>query len=171
MAIRSAPYTATVSPVAPATSVSTGTVQFSIDGNPIGGPVALDGTGNTTSIVLSTPETAGLHTISTVYSGDTDYKTSTGTLTDTASVVADDAYATLNSSTLVVGAPGVLLNDADADSGQTLQAFVPQWPTKGTLTLNTNGSFTYVPAAGGAGLGVFAFKYSVFDGVPSSPGA
>ena len=97
-------YTASVSPVAPATTTPGGTVQFSIDGNPIGGLVALDGTGHTTSIVLSTPETAGLHTISAVYSGDTNYKTSTGTLTDTASAVADDAYATLRSSTLVVGA-------------------------------------------------------------------
>ncbi len=164
-------YTATVSPVAPATSVPTGTVQFSIDNNPIGGPVALDGSGHATSIVLSTPETAGSHTISAVYSGDTNYKTSTGTLTDIASAVADDAYATLQSSTLVVGAPGVLLNDADADSGQTLQAFVTQPPAQGTLTLNTDGSFTYVPAAGGAGLGVFAFKYSVFDGVLYSPEA
>src|SRR5207253_3704432 len=130
-------YTATVSPVAPATTTPTGTVQFSIDATPIGGPVTVDGNGQATSDVLSTPETAGAHTISAVYSGDTNFKPSTGTLTDTASAVADDAYATAQTSTLVVGAPGVLLNDADADNGQTLQAFVTQPPAQGTLTLNT----------------------------------
>jgi len=115
-------YTATGSPVAPATAVPTGTVQFSIDSNPIGGPVTLDGSGHATSIVLNTPESAGLHTISAVYSGDRNCKTRTGTLTDTASAVADGAYATLQNSTLVVSAPGVLSNDSDADSGKHAEA-------------------------------------------------
>jgi hypothetical protein len=164
-------YTATVSPVAPATTVPTGTVQFSIDATPIGGPVTLDGSGQATSAVLSTPEAAGSHTITAAYSGDTDYKPSTGTLTDTASAVADDAYATLQSSTLAVSAPGVLGNDSDQDSGQTLQAFVTQAPAQGTLTLAPDGSFTYAPAPGAGGRGVFIFKYTVFDGVLYSPEA
>src|SRR5207253_8007227 len=63
-------YTATVSPVAPATTTPTGTVQFSIDATPIGGPVTLVN-GQAMSDVFSTPETAGSHTISAVYSGDT----------------------------------------------------------------------------------------------------
>src|SRR5207245_4116250 len=163
-------YTATVSPVAPATTTPTGTVQFSIDATPIGGPVTLVN-GQAMSDVFSTPETAGSHTISAVYSGDTNYKTSTGTLTDTTSAVADDAYTTLQTSPLVVSAPGVLGNDADADSGQTLQAFATQSPAEGALTLNPDGSFAYTPAPGVAGLGTFTFKYSVFDGILYSPEA
>src|SRR5207237_770588 len=68
-------YTATVNPMAPATTTPTGTVQFSIDATPIGGPVTLNGSGQATSSVFDMPETAGSHTISAVYSGDTNYKT------------------------------------------------------------------------------------------------
>src|SRR5262249_7523774 len=141
-------YMATVSPVAPAISVPTGTVQFHIDSTPIGGPVALDGSGKATSAVFSTPETAGSHTITALYSGDTNYVGSNGSLTDIASLVADDAYAVRQSAPLglVVGAPGVLGNDSDTDSGQTLEAVVTQTPAKGTLTLHADGSFTYTPA-------------------------
>src|SRR5262249_40263315 len=121
---------------------------------------------------FTTPETAGSHTITGTYSGDTNYQGSVGTLTDTASTLADDAYAVLQTAgPLVVGAPGVLGNDSDAEAVQTLTAIVTQNPTKGTLALQGDGSFSYTPAAGPAGLGVFTFKYYVFDGILYSPEA
>ncbi|HYI62368.1 MAG TPA: Ig-like domain-containing protein [Acidimicrobiales bacterium] len=56
---------------------ATGTVQFSVDGTPLGGPVAVSG-GSATS-----PPTSSLapgdHTVTAVYSGDGDHAGSTGT--------------------------------------------------------------------------------------------
>ena len=58
---------------------------------------------------------------------------------------------------------GVLANDTDADTpaaGRT--AVLVSGPAHGTLTLNTNGSFTYAPAADFNGTDTFV--YQAFDG-------
>ena len=47
--------------------------------------------------------------------------------------------------TLTIPAPGILANDSDAD-GDSLTAILAAGPTKGTLSLSPNGSFTYIPA-------------------------
>src|SRR5207249_2029344 len=60
-------------------------------------------------------------------------------------VVADDSYTTPEDTTLTVVAPGVLANDSDVD-GDPLTAIVVSNPTHGSLTLNSEGSFTYIPA-------------------------
>src|SRR3989441_5250712 len=60
-------------------------------------------------------------------------------------VVADDSYTTPEDTTLTVIAPGVLANDGDVD-GDPLTAIVVSNPTHGSLTLNNDGSFTYIPA-------------------------
>jgi predicted extracellular nuclease len=68
-------FTATVSgPFTP-----TGTVQFTVDGQPVGGPVAL-----TAGIAVSSPIatlTPGSHVVRAVYSGSGSFLTSQGTLT------------------------------------------------------------------------------------------
>ena len=58
-------FTATVTPVAPASGTPTGTVTFSVDGVPVGPPVALDGTGHATyaTAALGT----GPHTVDADY--------------------------------------------------------------------------------------------------------
>jgi len=56
-----------------------------------------------------------------------------------------------------VAAPGVLANDTDVDGG-TLSAVLVSQPTHGSLTLNSNGSFTYVPAANYNGTDSFTYK-------------
>src|SRR5439155_4481650 len=60
-------------------------------------------------------------------------------------VVADDSYTTPEDTTLTVVAPGVLANDTDVD-GDPLTAILVASPTHGTLSLNSDGSFTYDPA-------------------------
>src|SRR5256712_566276 len=74
-----------------------------------------------------------------------------------ASVAVNDSYTTAEDTTLNVGAAGVLINDSDVD-GDTLSAVLVSQPTHGSLTLNSNGSFSYVPAANYNGTDSFTYK-------------
>src|SRR5206468_2645714 len=69
----------------------------------------------------------------------------------------DDRYTTVEDTTLTVAALGVLANDSDVD-GDTLSAVLVSQPTHGSLTLNSNGSFTYSPAANYNGPDSFTYK-------------
>jgi hypothetical protein len=80
-------------------------------------------------------------------------------------VATNDAYAAQASSTLTVPSPGVLINDTDPDGG-SLTTVLASGTTNGILTLNPNGSFTYVPNAGFAGSDSFSYRAS--DGVLQS---
>jgi hypothetical protein len=68
--------TATASPVAPATGTPTGTVQFKSRTTNLGAPVAMTGGVATMSVPFAMPNQG----FSAVYSGDTNFTTSTGTL-------------------------------------------------------------------------------------------
>ncbi len=76
-------------------------------------------------------------------------------------VAANDSYSTAVNQPLTVTAPGVLGNDSDADA-DALTAVLVSGPTSGTLTLNSNGSFTYTPNTGFSGTD--SFTYQAFDG-------
>ncbi len=76
---------------------------------------------------------------------------------NTAPVATADAYSTPANTKLTVAAPGVLGNDTDAE-GDPLVAVTVAGPAHGTLALNTNGSFTYTPAAGYVGGDSFTYK-------------
>jgi hypothetical protein len=78
---------------------------------------------------------------------------------------AGDSYSIQAGSTLNVTAPGVLGNDADIDS-TVLTAALVAGPTRGTLTLSANGSFTYTPSAGYSGPDSFTYRAS--DGTATS---
>ncbi len=67
--------------------------------------------------------------------------------------------------TLAMIAPGVLGNDTDVDS-VGLTATLVVGPTNGTLTLNPDGSFTYVPFANYNGSDTFTYRAS--DGQTNS---
>lgn len=83
-----------------------------------------------------------------------------------APVAVDDTAATPQNTTLTVPAPGVLANDTDIDSAP-LTAVLVSGPASGTLTLNPDGSFTFVPASGFVGF--VTFTYHAFDGsLPSN---
>jgi VCBS repeat-containing protein len=74
-----------------------------------------------------------------------------------APVSHDDAYTTAEDTTLNQAAPGVLANDTDANS-DPLHATLVSGPAHGALTLNTNGSFSYTPAANYNGADSFTYK-------------
>jgi large repetitive protein len=73
----------------------------------------------------------------------------------------DDSYAVDEDRSLTVAVPGVLANDRDAD-GSTLTAVLVTGPGRGHLTLNTDGSFVYVPSANFNGTD--SFVYRAIDG-------
>lgn len=100
------------------------------------------------------------------------YRASDGTLTSSAVTVSldvrpandapdarPDAYVVLFESARTIGGPGVLGNDLDAE-GSALTASVVAQPEHGTLTLNSDGSFVYVPAAGFSGTDRFTYRAS-----------
>jgi len=73
-------------------------------------------------------------------------------------VANDDEYETMAGVTLDVAAPGVLTNDVLLDPNETVTLEVLVQPAGGTLTLNNDGSFTYVPNAGFFGIDTFEYQ-------------
>lgn len=113
------------------------------------------------------------------------YTISDGVLTDTAVVTmtipavndvplaTDDVFTTTQDIPLHILAPGVLANDTDAEL-DPFSAYLFAPPFTGTLTLNSNGSFDYVPPFGYTGVVTFVYAASdalgtavEFDGVDS----
>ncbi|MGH2569590.1 MAG: Ig-like domain-containing protein, partial [bacterium] len=84
---------------------------------------------------------------------------------NTRPVATHDGYALDEDANLVVAAPGVLSNDFDAD-GDPLTVAVAGEPIGGVLTLNVDGSFTYVPNADFQGID--SFSYFLDDGEDAS---
>jgi len=76
-----------------------------------------------------------------------------------------DSYTTAEEVTLNVSAPGVLGNDGDPDD-TTITAHVDDDPNHGTLTLNTDGSFSYEPEVDF--YGTDGFIYYASDGTDQS---
>jgi VCBS repeat-containing protein len=85
--------------------------------------------------------------------------TITITAVNDAPTAAADSFSTANDTQLSITAPGLLSNDTDAD-GTSLTSVVATQPTKGTLTLQPNGSFTYQPNAGATGTDTFTYRAS-----------
>jgi VCBS repeat-containing protein/YD repeat-containing protein len=87
-------------------------------------------------------------------------------VTNHAPVANEDHYYPNDGSTFTVSASsGVLANDTDAD-GDTLTASLVSGPSHGSLTLNSDGSFSYTPDSGF--VGTDTFEYAASDGVASS---
>ncbi|MCE5276587.1 MAG: tandem-95 repeat protein [Planctomycetaceae bacterium] len=82
----------------------------------------------------------------------------TGTTTNASPLGYNDAATTTAGKAVVID---VLANDIDPD-GDTLSISQYTQPASGTLVKNSNGTFTYTPAAGFAG--TTSFGYTVTDG-------
>lgn len=95
--------------------------------------------------------------------------TATATVTITVTSVLDppqagaDAYRTDEATPLIVSAPGLLANDGDHEGDPLTVSTTPVTsPSSGTLTLGSDGSFTYTPAVGF--VGAVSFVYEIHDG-------
>ena len=83
-----------------------------------------------------------------------------------APVASDDQYSVDEDTTLTIEtADGVLGNDTDVD-GDTLTSLLVDAPNNGNLTLNTDGSFEYVPNANFNGTDTFTYQAN--DGTDDS---
>ncbi|MDD9923032.1 MAG: Ig-like domain-containing protein, partial [Boseongicola sp.] len=87
-------------------------------------------------------------------------------VSNTAPDAQSDSYGTRVDQTLTVNAAdGILANDSD-DDGDSLTVSLIDGPDSGTLTLNGDGSFQYIPATGF--LGRDQFRYQLNDGLADS---
>ncbi len=102
--------------------------------------------------------------------GTANSATATVTITisagNSAPVAQADSYTTIKNTALNVSAvSGVLANDTDSN-GDTLTATLINSPSHGTVTLNSNGSFSYTPTANYTGNDTF--RYRANDGAANS---
>lgn len=70
-------------------------------------------------------------------------------------ITGPDSYSGAEDSTLTVGAPGVLAND---QGGPPLSASLYSNPSKGTVVLNSDGSFSYTPFSDFNGSDSFSYR-------------
>jgi hypothetical protein len=87
--------------------------------------------------------------------------------TNEAPVAAADIYGADEDVLLTVAAPGVLGNDLDAESGPLTAALV-SGPAFGSLALDADGSFQYLPAAEFNGVDSFTYRAADPDGAISN---
>ena len=150
------------------TSVTIRVLRNDID---VDSPITLTGTSTTngtavisgTNIVF-TPATnfSGTAVFSYTISDGTD--SATGSVTVAVSAVNDspitvnDTYSTSEDMVLTIpAAAGLLTNDLDVDNA-SLTAVLVASPSRGTLTLNANGSFTYTPTLNLHGPDSFTYR-------------
>ncbi|WP_106849653.1 choice-of-anchor L domain-containing protein [Blastococcus sp. Marseille-P5729] len=70
---------------------------------------------------------------------------------------SNDAYSTKAGETLVVVVPGLVGNDSQSPGGGPLAAVKVSDPKNGTVTINADGSFSYVPNPGFIGQDTFTY--------------
>jgi hypothetical protein len=80
-----------------------------------------------------------------------------------APVAFNDEFGLDESQAASVTPPGVLANDIDPD-GDALTALITELPVQGTLTLDADGGFTYVPDSPEGHSGADGFRYVARDG-------
>ena len=82
-----------------------------------------------------------------------------------APIAYDDFYTTIEDGILTVPSSGVLVNDEDVEN-TPLIALLESDVSNGTLTLNADGSFEYIPSIGFSGDDSFTYKAN--DGIDNS---
>ncbi len=167
---QSVTFTATVAPVAGASGTPTGTVQFEVDGVKVGsGTLAV--VNNVDQATFSTTSlTAGVHSVTAVYSGDTNFNGGLSAALSPVTVTTTYHSAVVSGSTTTTentALSGLFITPNAADT--TVGYFQVTGITGGTLytaggaTQITNGQFISV-AQGAAGLEYIPSTNSVTSG-------
>lgn len=140
-----------------------------------GNPLACTPTWSSSNTAAATVNASGLATGvapgTTTITATCQAASGSATLTvfnpNTPPVANDDAFEAIGNVTVPVAAPGVLANDTDGEN-DALTAVAGTYPTTsgGTVTINADGSFTYLSAAGF--VGADGFTYTVTDGQDSA---
>ncbi|MCA0422558.1 MAG: tandem-95 repeat protein [Proteobacteria bacterium] len=138
------------------------TLTYTLGTGPTNGTISL----NTNGTFTYTPNTGYSGQDSFTYSisdgnGGTDTATATITVTGTVNNPPDAVNDAFNATYNAAFSSTVATNDTDPN-GDTLTYTLGTGPTNGTVTLNTNGSFTYTPTPGYSGTD--SFTYSISDG-------
>lgn len=140
-------------------SVLTGPAQGTLALNPNGSFIYTSNTG-----------ASGVDTFTYVATDGLASSTATVTLslrTNNAPIAVNDSYRVATNGTLNVQPVNRILgNDSDPDAGTVLSATLVTEPTRGSLSLNPNGTFTYVPQTGFQGTDSFVYRAS--DGITLS---
>jgi len=93
----------------------------------------------------------------------------TVTIKVVAAIAHNDQYQTAQDTTLNVIKPGVLANDSGGSAAHPLIATQLSGPLHGALTLNADGSFSYMPIAGYSGADMFTYRVSDGTTSPTTP--
>jgi hypothetical protein len=159
-------FTATVSVTSPGAGAPTGSVQFKDNGADLGAPVAL--TGGVAS--LPTDQLLeGAHSITAEYLGDANFAGSTsgavsqdvGPPPDSGPIGMGETYNTNEDNPLTLDpGGGVLANDSDPDGDPITAVLVSPPQHTSSFSLNSDGSFTYQPAANYNGPDAFTYRVS-----------
>lgn len=125
-----------------------------------------DLSGATTAFPSFTPDMEGFYLLRLdVSDGDLMDMDQVQVKANVAPVAMDDAFPVAEDTSLNAPAPDVLGNDSDGTS-DLLTAVLNTGVSNGTLTLNANGSFTYMPATDFQGTD--SFSYRANDGTVNS---
>ena len=107
----------------------------------------------------------GSYTV-TVTAGDNTYSTSQTFTWDIGAIVPPGSYTTPENTALTENAADGVLDGAVAPAGTTLTVSEASGPSHGTLTLGSDGSFTYTPTT--SWYGTDTFTVYVSDGASNS---
>ena len=133
----------------------TGTVTFS-DGSTVLGSVSLDSSGASATASRHLPCVSGNHTINVSYSGDAEYTSSNGNMTQTVGLGATNAVVASSSSSSVYGHSVIFTANISADlpgvgTPTGTVTFIDGSSILGTGTLNSSGVATFTSSALGVG--------------------